>query len=193
MAQARQGLKAHESDARFQGEREEMLNERDLNKIDDDVEAEATLIEWQADEHIHKPKGTSWYIGAVVVAVVLAGVFWFLGNYFGIAVVVVGMILLFFVFSRGSTRQRYRLMVDGVAINNRLYHYKYLDAFNIIYEPGDVKVLLIKSKKTLVPLLALELGSVNPIEVRNVLLEFLREDLEIEEPLADVLARRLGF
>ena len=88
---------------------------------------------------------------------------------------------------------RYRILVDGVAMNNLLYHFRDLLAFNIVYEPGEVKTVILRSKRTFAPFIHMEIGDADPVAIRDILLEFLPEDQEMQEPLIDIVARRLGF
>lgn len=192
-AQAEARLTAKQANPRFVQEREKMETASTLTQVADDVENEATLYEWQAQEHGYTPRSARWYIGLAVGVTAAVGLLAFLGNILGaIAVAVVG-ILIYTLAQRTPDQVRYRIMVDGIAINDRLHHYQDLDSFNIVYEPGQVKTVIVRSKKMLAPLLQLEIGSADPVEIRDILLEFLREDLQMTEPVTDTWARRLGF
>jgi len=68
-----------------------------------------------------------------------------------------------------------------------------IESFNIIYHPGVVKNVIIRSKRRFAPLLHLEIGETDPVALRDILIEFIPEDQELEEAFADILARRLGF
>ncbi len=159
----------------------------------DETRDEGTLYAWRAQEHGYTPKSARWYIGLAIGITLSAGLLVFFGNVLGaIAVALVG-ILIYTLAQREPDQVRYRLMAEGLAINDRLYHYQDLDSFNIIYEPGQVKTVLVKSQKMLSPLIEMEIGSADPLEIRDILLEFLREDLNLQEPITDTWARRLGF
>jgi len=84
-------------------------------------------------------------------------------------------------------------MIDGVAVNNTLFHFDDLEAFNVLYEPGETMTVILRSKHRFAPYVHLELGDTDPVEVREVLYELMDEDQELEEPMADIIARRLGF
>ena len=84
-------------------------------------------------------------------------------------------------------------MLDGVAIGTMLYHFRDLAAFNIVYEPDETRTVIVRSRRRLTPLLHLEIGETDPVTIRDVLIEFLPEDRTLQEPLVDVLARRIGF
>jgi hypothetical protein len=101
--------------------------------------------------------------------------------------------LVYYIAQQKPSTVRYRLMVDGIVLNNTLYHYQDLESFNVIYEPGETKTIIFRSARRFSPLIHMEIGDADPVEIREVLLEFLPEDLELEEPLVDILARRLGF
>lgn len=182
-----------QDEARWQHEQQEMREEQDLDKIDDDVEAEATLLEWRVQERSDTPKSVWWYVTLASVTTLLVVGMVLTGNFIAAVALGLGGALLYFFMQRAPETVRYRLMVDGVAINNLLYHYRDLSAFNIIYQPGVSTTVIFRSKRTLAPYLHLELGAMDPLAVRDVLLEFLPEDDALEESLVDVVARRLGF
>jgi hypothetical protein len=169
-------------DLRFKRELEEMDETEDLRNIDDDVEDVATLFEWNAHEHVHQFKNVKWFSIFAIAITLLASL-------------TIGMIglYMFIAAQQKPSVIRYRLMTGGVALNNVLYHYKDLDAFNIIYEPRNVKTVLVRSNKRLAPLIYMEIGDADPVAIRDVLVEFVREDIHLEEPVLDIWARRLKF
>lgn len=180
-------------ETRVQHEQREMRETNDLRQIDDDVEAAATLFEWHAEEHNHQPKSPRWYIVLAAGATVLVGIFLLTANFIGALSTALLGGLMYYVAQKQPDRVRYRLMVDGIALNNTLYHYRELDAFNIVYEPGETKTVIFRGKRRFAPLLHMELGDADPVAIRDILLEFLKEDQELQEPLVDIIARRLGF
>lgn len=180
-------------ESHFQEERQKMQTTTDLARVDDQVEDVATLLEWHAREHGYAPRGAKWFMTLAAGVAAVAGVMLFLGNVLGaVAVGCMGM-LIYVLAQREPAQVRYRIMVDGVAINDRLYPYRELQAFNIIYVPGQVKTVLLRSTSKILPLVQMELGDANPLQVREQLLEFLPEDFDLEEPLVDVIGRRFGL
>jgi hypothetical protein len=179
-------------DERFQHELKEMQETDDLRQIDDDVEAVATLLEWRAMEHHRQPKSARWFVILAVATTIAAGIFILMANFIAVITIALAGGLLYFIAQKDPGELRYRLMVDGIAINNTLYHYKDVAAFNVVYQPPETKIVLLRSKRRLAPLLHLELGDTDPLPVRDILLEFLPEDTDLEEPIVDILARRLG-
>src|SRR3989344_5119115 len=180
-------------DLRFRHELKEMREEKDLRKVDDDVEDVATLFSWHAPEHMHQERTPKWFaIFAASITTIVVG-FALFGNF--IASLTIAMIgaYMFVVAQHKPSVVRYRLMTEGAALNTTLYHYKDLEAFNIVYEPGNVKTVILKSRHRLVPLIHMEIGDADPVAIRDILIEFVHEDVHLEEPLIDIWARRLGF
>lgn len=190
---AQERINRRKADQRVQRELQEMHQTHDLDQVDDDVEALATLFEWQALEHNHHPKSQRWYITlAATISVITVG-FAVTGNIIAALTIALAGGLTYYIAQQEPKMFRYRLMTDGVAFNNTLYHYQDLEAFNIIYKPGETKTVLLRSKRHFAPLLHMELGDTDPVAVRDLLLEFVQEDLDLVEPLVDIYARRFGF
>lgn len=193
-AAARARLSEHTGDERWQHELKEMRVTHDLDEIDDDVEREATLFEWQAEEHAHRPKSPLWFAALAAGATVAIGLqLFFFANFIGSLTIALIAGLLYYIAQQQPAMMRYRIMVDGVALNNTLYHYEDLDSFNVIYEPGETKTVIFRSQRRFAPYLHMEIGDADPVKIRDILLEFLPEDQALQEPLVDILARRLGF
>lgn len=177
----------------MQHELKEMQQTHDLRDIDDDVEDVATLLEWNALEHRDHPKSSRWFVVLAVVTTLLVAILLFFANFIGALTTIFVGGLLYYIAQQKPRTVRYRLMVDGIALNNTLYHYRDLEAFNILYEPGEATLVIIRSKRRLAPLITMEIGAADPLPIRDVLLEYLPEDQELSEPVVDVLARRVGF
>lgn len=178
---------------RVQRELKEMQETEDLNEIDDDVEDLATLYDWQADEHNHHPKSPMWYVALAAGTTVVTATLLFMANIIGALTIALIGGFIYYIAQRKPQLARYRILVDGIAINNLLYHYRDLAAFNIIYVPGETKTVILRSQHVFSPLLHMEIGDADPVAIRDLLLEFIPEDQDMMEPIVDVVARRLKF
>ena len=183
-----------QTDPRWQHEAKEMRATHDLDEVDDDVEKAATLLEWRALEHEHRPKSTVWFAVLAGGTTAIVGIMLFIFTNI-IGAITVGLIggLMYYIAQQKPNVTRYRIMLDGIALNNILYHWEDLAAFNVIYEPGETKTVIFRSAKRFSPYLHMEIGDADPIAIREILMEFVTEDQSIEEPIADIIARRLGF
>lgn len=180
-------------DPRIAHEMEDMRKSTDLREVDDDVEDIATLFDWTAPEHIHQIRNPQWFaVYSGVIALICIG-FAFMGNF--IATLTIAMIggYIFVMAQHKPSLIRYKFLTEGVALNTTLYHYKDLESFNIVYEPGDVKTVIIKSNKRIMPLIHMEIGKANPVAIRDILMQFVKEDVHLEESIIDIWARRLGL
>lgn len=180
-------------DPRVARELNEMRETDDLRKVDNDVEDIATLFGWEAPEHMHQIRNSQWFaVFAGVIALLSIG-FIFIGNFIaGLTIAMIGG-YMFVVAQHKPSRIRYRLLTEGVALDTTLYHYKDLESFNIVYEPGDVKTAILKSRKRAMPLIHMEIGNADPVAIREILVQFVKEDIRLEESIIDVWARRLGL
>ena len=191
---AEKRLKTNRTDPRWQHEAKEMQATHDLDEVDDDVEKAATLFEWRAPEHEHYPKNPLWYAALAAGTTVVVGIMlFFFTNIIGaIAVALIGG-LMYYQAQQQPRMIRYRIMLDGIALNNLLYHWEDLAAFNVLYEPSETKTVIFRSVRRFAPYLHMEIGDADPVSIREILMEFVTEDQNIEEPIADIIARRLGF
>lgn len=182
-----------QEDKRVQHELQQMQQTEDLREVDDDVEALATLFEWQAPEHVHRPKSRAWFATLAAATAIISVGFALTGNIMATVAIALAGGLTYYIAQQPIKNVRYRIMADGLAFNNTLYHYQDLEAFNIIYKPGETKTVLVRSARPFAPLLHMEIGDTDPVAIRDLLLDFVPEDLHLTEPLVDIYARRLGF
>lgn len=186
-------LEERAAEPSFRTERKKMQETTDLRQVADSVEDVVTLYEWRAQEHGYAPRSARWFITLAALVAAAAGTMLLLSNILGAIVVGVIGVLIYALAQRQPDSVRYRIMVDGIAINDRLYPYRELQAFNIVYVPGQVKTVLLRSTRRLSPLVQLELGQADPLPIRDQLLEFLPEDADLQEPIVDVIGRRFGL
>jgi len=81
---------------------------------------------------------------------------------------------------------------DGIEVHETFYAYKNLDKFWIVYEPPEIKTLYFTFTSKVRPSLSIPLESQNPLVIREILLRYLKEDLERDDELfSDALQRKL--
>ena len=86
----------------------------------------------------------------------------------------------------------FKITEDGIVINGKLYEYKVIKNFYIIYEPPEVKTLYFEPKSLLSPRIPIALEDQNPVEIRQILRQYLTEDIDREdEPVSDQTSRLL--
>ena len=107
---------------------------------------------------------------------------------------VVALLGTFVVYLLGHRAPRYiehKITPLGIELDGRVFLFDELQSFWILYH-GPVKELILRSKKTLMPLIHLQLEYADPNKIREILLDFLPEKEE-EEPLSHIIAHLLKF
>lgn len=149
-------------------------------------------IEWQAPEYEFHQKKPDWFwaLGIIVAALVFSAII-FKNMLFAILALMGGFSLALY----GARKPKivsFSISPRGIKINDRIYYYDDLKSFWINYDPPHKKELLIESKKTFVPHIAIMLAGADPVAIREYLLKFLKEE-RIEESLITTVGRLLGF
>lgn len=152
------------------------------------------LLTWPVDEYENHQRGPIWYLFFLLLGV--AGLIYALvtQNFlFAIIIIMFGVIIG--LSSLRPPRQMDFVITEvGVGVGHQFFSFKELQNFWILYEPPEVKNIYFEFKRSLRPHLAVPLYDVDPIMVRELLIDFLDEDFDDdnnEEPLTDYFGRLL--
>ena len=153
---------------------------------------EQPLLAWEAPEFDASPErkrplliAGGMLVAGGIIAIALANYF------FALFLVVAGVLLASFAY-RSPKIVRFALTPHGVVVDSRLYELTGLASFWIAYEPPLFNELRLVSKKTIMPIIRLPLGEMNPLDVREILTRFLPEKQQ-DDTLIEILSRYLGF
>jgi hypothetical protein len=154
-------------------------------------------IMWQAPEHDRQEHAQDWYWAMGIVTVSLAIAFFIIGNMLLSIIIMLGMGTLLINAKRPARMYNYELSKAGIRINKTLYPWDTLASFWIaeknITTKTSTNILIITSKKPIVPQLVIPLGNNAPLEnIRGALIHMLTEEPQIE-PLAYRMMRYIGF
>lgn len=167
-----------------------------MNDDDDyeEVGSEEILMKWEAPEFIQFDRPKSWYIILLGVAILLV-IYSLITKNFLLAIIVVMLAIVINTLTRKKPDTlKVAVTQKGVLINDNLYTFEEdLDTFWILYSPPDLKTLNFGRRQRFAPQITIQLNNANPLKVRELLLEYLEEDVEREEHVADRVSRRLGF
>lgn len=154
---------------------------------------DSTILQWDFPEFAKHSRGVGWYITASIVAGGLIVWAAFSQNYLFIILILLACIILLRQGVHEPRRIRIALTADGISISTgKTYLYDALSHFWIIYKPPETKSLFFTFKSGLRPDLIIPLEDQNPIKIREVLSQFLPENLDREhEPVAESLGRAL--
>ncbi len=150
------------------------------------------LYEWDAPEFTKHEKDVYWFATLAIVSVALVIFFLLTKNYLGTLVVIMLAALVYVYSQKEPGMIHFAITPLGINVGRNSHPFEELKSFWIFYEPGEIKEVSFRTKRLTSPYLALPLGKANPVKVRQTLLKFLPEKKQ-EEPIANILARRLGF
>lgn len=147
--------------------------------------------EWSFKEYERHDRGQLWYILMISLGLLMVVYAMWAGNFLFALVIILAGIILFLQAHQEAPEVIFQITDLGVVVGNRFYPYSDLYNFYIIYNPPEVKTLFVETRSPIRPLLRIPLLDVNPLDVRETLLQFLEEDIEREEePISDVVARQ---
>jgi hypothetical protein len=150
-------------------------------------------LAWQAPEYQEYRKNPMWFVafGLITALLVLYGIYtksWTTAALF-LLLGIMGIVYA----SRKPNLVTIKLDGSGVQVSNLLYSYKTIKKFWVAYNPPDVKCLYLETSAYLNRVVKIELGNTDPREVRELLKQYLDEDLEQDEGTLDAIARKLKF
>ena len=150
-------------------------------------------ISWEAPEFKELVKGPYWYMFYAGITVLLIGYGAYTNSLITIiAFSVMSLVGLTFAF-RKPEKITFTLTSTGIVVADKNFPYKIIKKFWIVYYPPEIKTLNLETSAYLNSHIKIELGDQNPIEVKKFLKNYLPEDLDKEESLPEVIARKLKF
>ncbi len=157
-------------------------------------------IVWEAPEFYHSPKSSDWFWAVGIIAVSIVIFSFIYGNILLGIIIILGTFSVFLHANKESVIREIELNEQGVRIGKRFYPYKTLESFwlevhqvehdeygNLIFAK-----LLIKSRKTFMPLIVITVEYPDLDEIREFLSIFILEE-EHHEPLAQKVIEYFGF
>jgi len=162
-----------------------MANEQE--KIDYGQE----LFSWSVPEYEKHERTKAWYIISIIATLILLFFAFFTYNFlFAVIIIIISLIIIL---HDGQNPQKVKFIItdEGLIIGRKFYDYDEIKDFAIIYKPRlDAKRLYFEFKNSLKHRLSISLENMNPLPIRETLLEYLEEDLERTDiPLSEALAK----
>jgi hypothetical protein len=149
-------------------------------------------IEWDAHEYEHKERSADWFWAVGILTVSFAIVSILLGN------IIFGILILLSVFTLSLYINRPPQIIhafidnQGIVRDKVRYPYDTLHGYWVDEDHPHKKIIL-RSKKTLMPLIIIPIGEkVDPEKLRDILAEYLPEE-RLDLPLAEKVLEYLGF
>lgn len=125
--------------------------EREVRQVKDVAEvrsvAPGEVVTWVAKEYIAGEKNTGWYVGMVLIGLVLAGLAAWLRQWTFIPVVVVSVVALWLYVSRPPRDLNYKLDDKGLYEGNKLYSYESFKSFSVMQDGNNFSIMLTPKKR----------------------------------------------
>lgn len=173
------------------------LTQEDISeylKTQETTASQDVLIQWQAKEFQQVSRPQQWYILFALIGVALVIYAFITANYLFALIVVVLAVVLNSFFHKKPKKLTVAITSEGVTVNNNFYPYgDDLASFWILYDPPHLKTLNFSRTSSVRSNLSLEIEDQNPMKIREILLNYLPEDIEQEEHPVDTTFRRWGF
>ena len=148
------------------------------------------LASWRVSEFEKHERTALWYIGFGVLGVVLLIIALVTINYLFALIIIITALIIYLQEKAEAHMVTFLITSRGIKVGRSECPYKDIGKFWIIYDPPHVKKLYFNFKNLMKTSLMVPLKSQNPLMVRDILLNFLEEDLEREEePLSEVFGR----
>ena len=156
---------------------------KDLGKI---------LAEWQFPEFVKYKRSRNWYITAGIMVALLLIYSAVTANILFAMIIIIASIIFIINQKRDPQMVSFKISEEGIVVDETLYEWSEIKNFWIIYEPPKVKNLYFEFKSRLLPRLPIPLQHQDPVKIREILLDYIDEDIEREgEPISDGIGRAL--
>ena len=163
------------------------MENQELNSNDE-------IISWNFAEFSNKDRKNSWYVwyGIILSALIIYALF--ADNFLFAIILILFSLIIFLQNWRKPDQIHFAISARGINIGNSFYSMIDIEEFWLAYKPPEVKMLFIEFKAGWKPSLGIPLENQDPLQVREILLDFLPENLDNEdEPLPDTIARILNL
>jgi hypothetical protein len=147
---------------------------------------------WEVPSFEKRERGRRWYLFMLLLATFLVAYAIYTANFLFAFLIVLMAILLLLTGRQEPVPMLVQIGDNGIVVNGKLHLYQDLDTFSIIYQPPLVKVLYIETRNILVPRLRISLNDQDPVGIRSLLKQYLKEDLDLRgEYVSDIIGRLL--
>ena len=148
---------------------------------------------WTFPEYVKYNHSRRWYITAFIIFIALIFYNFKTDNFLFIIILVMLALIIVKSHKKKPIKIKFSITESGIILNNTFYDYNNnLNKFWIVYNPPEVKKIYFEFKNMLRTHLIIPITDQSPLDLRDILLEYLDEDLEKEgESTAEALGRLL--
>jgi hypothetical protein len=137
------------------------------------------IISWEIPEYEKHSRTKSWYLFFGLIAVAFFIYALASANFLFAVIVVIAAFVLIMNDARSPRSVMISVTSEGIMVGRKFYDYDELQNFSIVYKPNyDIKQVYFQFKNRAKRHLSVPLLDVNPLFLRENLLNYLLEDLE---------------
>ncbi len=145
---------------------------------------------WESPMYERHERGPRWYAVVSLLALLLVGYAVWTANFLFAFIILLAAIILVLAGNEHPDTILIQIGDNGIVVDGDFHPFTKLDNFSIVYQPPHVRVLYVESKNPLRPRYRLLLGDQDPVEIRNHLRRYLRENLDLhDEHASDILGK----
>lgn len=158
-----------------------------------EVGDDGVLIAWQFPAYEKYQRGKWWFVAAFVLAGGLLVYSLITLNFLFAVIVLLIVFISVLRHFQEPDKITIKVAVEGIEVGGSFYPYKELNSFWFVYQPPVVKKLFVDPKNSGRPLV-IPLQDINPLKVREILNDYLLENLDADgESLTQVVSRMAKF
>ena len=160
------------------------------------------LFSWSVPEYEKHERTKGWYTIAIIITLVLLIIssfsislspfkLSFSPNFLFYVIVIITALIIILRHGEEPENVKFVITDEGLIIGRKFYDYDGIENFAIVYKPRlDAKKLYFEFNNAIKHRLSIPLENMNPLPIREALLDYLEEDLERTDiPLSEALAR----
>lgn len=148
-------------------------------------------LAWTVPEYEKYERSRLWYILAGVAILLLLIYALAMSNFLFAVIIIIFSLITVVQFIREPERIEIKIASKGLVIGHSFYPYDEVKQFWIAYDPPTIKTLYFHFNKVLKPEISIPLKNMNPLKVREALLDHVKEDLDREDETTSDYLRRL--
>lgn len=151
---------------------------------------EKVLIKWRGPDYEIYPKSKRWYtIAGFILAGLVAYAVFKDSPLTAIVFILIGIVGYMYL-ERDPQLTDFAVSYDGIIVGNEVYDWDDIVSFWIFYDPPHTRVISLHMKGKLMPYIHIPLHQIDPVEVREKMMEFIPE-IKQEQGMVDILERLL--
>ena len=147
---------------------------------------------WETRLYPTYERGRRWYIAVTTGTILLVSYAVFSNNFLFAFLILLCTIILILAGNEEAPTVLAQIGELGIVWDGTLYLYRELGPFSLIYHPPYVSTLYVETKITTQPRLRISLEDQDPVNIRQHLLQFLKENTDLQtEHTSDIIGRLL--